>query len=137
MYDEKWSRFTPRQRLNVDQSPLPFAVTTKRTYEHLEGEQQHNQPVDASYTQILKVFIGQAQRKWLDDKENAKKWYGCESSFSTKERRILITHWAGEAHNKLLSSEYDNLRLRVWQKTGCLMTANGSEDGPDKARGAR
>jgi len=42
-YDEKWGRFIPRQRLNVDQSPLPFAVTTKRTYKHMEkGGQQHN-----------------------------------------------------------------------------------------------
>ena len=42
-YDQKWGRFTPRQRLNVDQSPLPFAVTTKRTYEYIgEGEEQSN-----------------------------------------------------------------------------------------------
>lgn len=45
-YDQKWSRFTPRQRLNVDQSPLPFAVTTKRTYEYIrEGEEQRNHKV--------------------------------------------------------------------------------------------
>ena len=237
----------PRQRLNVDQSPLPFTVTTKRTYEHIdEGVQQRNhkvwisqpgsgldvcqytlqvcfrptgdqpklgiifrgtgkwisedeskaypdidiyfqenawadtnvsvewvektlseavkdddrfvlfcdnltgqvatefreavaklggvvwyglpgatnlwQPVDAGYAQILKTLIGQAQRKRLHDDENAEKWYGHETSFSAKERRILISHWAGEAYKKLLSSEYDNLRLRVWQKTGCLMT---------------
>lgn len=36
----------PRQRLNVDQSPLPFTVTTKRTYEHIdEGVQQRNHKV--------------------------------------------------------------------------------------------
>lgn len=45
-YDKKWGRFTPRQRLNVDQSPLPFAVTTKRTYEYIgEGEEQRNHKV--------------------------------------------------------------------------------------------
>lgn len=262
-YDEKWGRFIPRQRLNVDQSPLPFAVTTKRTYEHMEkGGQQHNhkvwisqpgsgldkrqctlqvcfrptgdqpklgiifrgtgkrisedekkayhpdidvyfqenawadtkvsvewvektlteavrgddrfvlfcdnltgqvatefkeavtklggivwyglpgatdlwQPVDAGYAQILKTLIGQAQRKWLDDEENAEKWYGHETSFSAKERRILITHWAGEAYKKLLTSEYDNLRLRVWQKTGCLMTADTSEDDLIKPEGLK
>ena len=262
-YDQKWGRFTPRQRLNVDQSPLPFAVTTKRTYEYIgEGEEQRNhkvwisqpgsgldkrqctlqvcfrptggqpkigiifrgtgkrisadekeayhpdvdiyfqenawadtnvsvewvkrtltesvkdderfvlfcdnltgqvssefkeavaklggvvwyglpgatdlwQPVDAGYAQILKVLIGQAQRKWLDDEENAEKWYGHESSFSAKERRILITHWVGEAYKKLAGSEYDNLRLRVWQKTGCLMMADGSEDGLIKREGLK
>lgn len=95
------------------------------------------QPVDAGYAQILKVLIGQAQRKWLDDEENAEKWYGHESSFSAKERRILITHWVGEAYKKLAGSEYDNLRLRVWQKTGCLMTADGSEDGLIKPEGLK
>ena len=54
-----------------------------------------------------------------------------------KERRILITHWVGEAYKKLAGSEYDNLRLRVWQKTGCLMTADGSEDGLIKPEGLK
>ena len=34
-YDPKWGRFLPMQRLNVDQSPLPFVVHGKRTYEHV------------------------------------------------------------------------------------------------------
>lgn len=34
------------------------------------------QPVDASYAQILKTLIGQAQQRWLDDDENAEKWHG-------------------------------------------------------------
>ena len=98
----------------------------KKRIDHRGLQQDINlwQPVDAGYAQILKVLIGQAQRKWLDDEENAEKWYGHESSFSAKERRILITHWVGEAYKKLAGSEYDNLRLRVWQKTGCLMTAD-------------
>ena len=40
----------------------------------------------------------------------------------------LITHWIGEAYAKLTSPEYNHLRLRVWQKTGCLRTADGSDD---------
>ena len=32
-YDQKWGRFLPKQRFNVDQCPLPFVITTKRTYE--------------------------------------------------------------------------------------------------------
>ena len=35
-YDKKWGRFKPCQRFNVDQSPLPFAVDTKRTYDVAE-----------------------------------------------------------------------------------------------------
>ena len=47
-----------------------------------------------------------------------------------KERRILITHiyWIGEAYEKLTSVKYDHLRLRVWEKTGCMITADESDD---------
>ena len=41
------------------------------------------QPVDAGYVQILKMLICQAQRRWLDDDENAEKWYGHDSSFTS------------------------------------------------------
>ena len=34
-YDEKWGRFKPHQRFNVDQSPLPFAIEKTRTYEKI------------------------------------------------------------------------------------------------------
>ncbi|EDO41481.1 predicted protein [Nematostella vectensis] len=84
------------------------------------------QPVDAGYSQLLKTLVGQAHSAWLNDDENSEKWLG--SALSAKERRILITHWAGDAYAKLLSPEYDGVRLRVWQKSGCLMTANGVDD---------
>ena len=45
-YDEKWGRFTPEQRFNVDQSPCPFALNLKRTYHLFEdGTDQHQQKV--------------------------------------------------------------------------------------------
>lgn len=250
-YDKKWGRFLPNQRFNVDQSPLPFVVDVKRTYEQIEykhsekiwiaqpgsgldkrqctlqiltraeGEQpriavifrgkgkrispdekmswhqdvdiywQENawadtevsvewikgtlsksvqglsrfvlfldnlnsqeseqfkssvselngvawyglknatdlwQVVDAGIAQLHKVLIGQAHREWLDKEGNADKWYGNDSQFTASERRILITHWVGDAWKKLCSPEYDNFRRRCWEKTGCLLTADGSED---------
>ena len=251
-YDEKWGRFTPEQRFNVDQSPLPFVNTTKRTYEIVKkkdryhkvwisqpgsglekrqctlqicvraaGEQprlaiifrgkgmrissdekaswhkdvdvyfQPNawadtefsvkwakntlsksvkdlkrfvlfadnltaqvsddfkksvsdlkgvawfgypnatdlwQPVDAGYAQLLKVLINQAFHAWLDDDEHANLWYGQEKGFTAKDRRVLITQWAGDAYKKLLSPTYDSFRSRLFQKTGCLMTSDGSDD---------
>ena len=30
-YDSKWGRFKPTQRLNLDQSPLPFVINMKKT----------------------------------------------------------------------------------------------------------
>ena len=42
-YDEKWGRFKPAERLNVDQSPLPFVIDVKRTYEYVEsGSKNHD-----------------------------------------------------------------------------------------------
>lgn len=86
------------------------------------------QVVDAALAQMLKVLIGQVHHDWLDQEENADKWYGNESKFSASDRRILITHWTGDAWKKLCSPEYENLRRRHWEKTGCLITADGSED---------
>ena len=33
--DEKWGNFKPDERINVDQSPLPFVVNSKKTYEFI------------------------------------------------------------------------------------------------------
>ena len=52
------------------------------------------QPVDAGYAELFKIFVQQAQHDWLDKEENAEKWYGTESGFPAKDRRILITLWA-------------------------------------------
>ena len=65
---------------------------------------------------------------WLDNEDNAEKWYGNESGFCAKDRRILITLWAGSAYQKLISKDYDDFRWRLFEKTGCLITADGSED---------
>lgn len=87
------------------------------------------QVVDAGIGQLLKVFVGQAYRDWLDKEENANKWYGNDDSkFTASEQRILITHWAGEAWEKLCSNECEQFFRGCWEKTGCLLTAEGSED---------
>ena len=48
--------------------------------------------------------------------------------FSAKDRRILITLRAGNAYQKLISDDYDDFRWRLFEKTGCLITADGSGD---------
>ena len=42
-YHSKWGRFLPEERWNVDQSPLPFVVNSKRTYEteNARGNKDH------------------------------------------------------------------------------------------------
>ena len=96
------------------------------------------QPVDAGYAQTLKQLIAIEHRDWLDADNNSDKWFnndGNENPFTAKERRILITHWAGEAWKKLNESKYDQLCWRCWGATGALITADGSEDKKIKPEG--
>ena len=86
------------------------------------------QPVDADYAELLKKFVTQKLHDWLDSEDNADRWYNNTDPFSAKERRILIIHWAGQAYEKLTSPEYDKFRWRLWEKTGCLITVDGSDD---------
>ena len=41
-YNSKWGRYAPEQRFNVDQSPCPFVINTKKTYEMLEKKNPNN-----------------------------------------------------------------------------------------------
>ena len=86
------------------------------------------QPVDAAYAKMLKTLMEQEHHKWLDDEEHVDRWYGNEEPYSAKERRILITHWADEAYTKLCENEYDDFRRKLWLKTGCLISVDGSND---------
>ena len=74
------------------------------------------------------VLAGHNYQKWLDEGDNVNSWFGHENTLTAMQRRILITQWVGKAWQTLCGSEYDNLRKRCWEKTGCLMTAGGSED---------
>ena len=63
--------------------------------------------------------------KWL---QRAKMVWERGPPYTAKERRMLLTQWAGETWNILCTSKYDKLRCKCWMKTECLMTAVGSED---------
>ena len=41
-YDKKWGRYLPLQRFNMDQSPLPFARDTTKTYEQRDKRSKEN-----------------------------------------------------------------------------------------------
>ena len=81
------------------------------------------QPGDNSYGALYKRLISQIQDEWLESDENVDLWLG---NSGEKTRRILITHWVGEAHERLQSEEYNKTRYRCYEKTGCLVTADGS-----------
>ena len=86
------------------------------------------QVVDAGVAQLLKNLIAIEHNEWLDKDENADLWFCHEKKFTASERRILITHWSGKAWEKLTSPKYNSFMRNCWQKTGCLMTADGSDD---------
>ena len=41
-YNPVYGRFVPAQRYNMDQSPLPFAIGTKKTYDCIEPKNKEN-----------------------------------------------------------------------------------------------
>ena len=81
------------------------------------------QPVDAGCGRIMKVKIGEALERWLEEKDNLEKWH---DRLSAKERRILRTQWTGEAWSQCCTDHH--FFQRLFEKTGCLITADGSDD---------
>eukprot|EP00795_Rhopilema_esculentum_P000160 gene160-biopygen6813 len=40
----------------------------------------------------------------------------------------MLTHWVGNATEKLSAEDYDKVRYRCFEKTGCLIIVDGSAD---------
>lgn len=86
------------------------------------------QPVDGGYAATLKTFVKHAFFNWLDDDDNVEKWYGIDSKFTASQKRILVTHWCGAAYRKLTDPRFDDFRHCLFEKTGCLIAADGTND---------
>ena len=87
------------------------------------------QPVDCGFGNMLKSMVRTVQDEWLEDDSNIDLWLGnSDQKLDVKQRRILITHWVGENYNRLSGEQYASSRWRCFEKTGCVITANGSED---------
>lgn len=102
----------------------------------LPGATDKWQPVDAGYGFTLKHLIKKVQDEWLDlEDENGQPnidLWADSKGLSASHRRILFTEWVGKASDMLNHSNYDNFRWNCFEKTGMLMTADGSDD--DKIR---
>ena len=69
------------------------------------------QPVDNGFGKMLKAKISSLQEQWLEQDENIDLWTGNgDKKLDVKQRRILITHWVGEAFNTLMDEEYSKTR---------------------------
>ena len=67
----------------------------------------------------------------MDFQENAGLRMGTANKvLSARERRILLTQWVGKSWEKIHdeNSSYQNCLWRYFEKTGCLLTADGSDD---------
>ena len=82
------------------------------------------QPIDQGEGFMMKKKIGLYLDEWLEDEENFDKWH---RTISAKERRILMTKFVGQAWEEL-NEDYSEMRRKFFQKTGCLMTADGTDD---------
>ena len=66
------------------------------------------QPVDAGCGRIMKVKIGEALERWLEEKDNLEKWH---DRLSAKERRILMTQRTGKAWSQCCTNHHFFKRL--------------------------
>ena len=82
------------------------------------------QPMDQGERFMMKKKIGLYLDELLEDEENFDKWH---RTISAKERRILMTKFVGQAWEEL-NEDYSEMRKKFYQKTGCLMTADGTDD---------
>lgn len=53
---------------------------------------------------------------------------GDGSTLKRLSNQEFIRNWAGNVYRKLTQSSYEGFRLRLFQKTSCLITEDGSED---------
>ena len=81
----------------------------------------------------MKLLISREFENWLEVDENLDKWEN--GSISASEKRILITEFVGAAWHKLFSWA-DFKPVSYFQRTGCLLTLDGSEDNLLKIEGA-
>ena len=87
------------------------------------------QPVDAGIAKELKeLALGDrvGLDKWLESKANRKRW--TRNQINAQARRLLSMKFLGAAWDSLHSADYSRLRMSAWRRTGCLITADGSDD---------
>jgi hypothetical protein len=81
------------------------------------------QPIDAGCGKMMKLKIAAEMEKWLEEDQNLEKWH---DKISAKERRILMTNWTADAWKELC--QYKDFFRRLFEKTGCLITVDASDD---------
>ena len=73
--------------------------------------------------QALEAGALHFQKQWLENDENLRRWENGE--ISSREKRILATHWFGKSYEMLLSKEKELLRAEAFECTGCNTDVDG------------
>ncbi|XP_014675269.1 PREDICTED: jerky protein homolog-like [Priapulus caudatus] len=95
-----------------------------------ENQTDKVQPIDAGYGKLIKSKVGEAMEGWLEKEANLEEWH---DKLSAKRRRILMTQWTAQAWRELSTNK--GLCKKLFEKTGCLMTADGSNDDQIRPQG--
>ena len=89
----------------------------------VKGGTQALLPVERGLGQALKAGALHFQKQWLENDENLRRWENGE--ISSREKRILATHWFGKSYEMLLSKEKELLRAEAFECTGCNTDVDG------------
>jgi len=91
---------------------------------------QSIQPLDAAFGRSLRCSVGRKLDEWLIDADNLAKW---EKGMSAAERRILISDVVAGAMTECL--KIDDMRVGCFERTGVLLTLDGSDAGKIRPQG--
>jgi hypothetical protein len=103
--------------LNVTKSIIPGGGTA------------YVQPLDDAPNRIVKHLIREQEEAWIEN--NLEEWES--STMKLSKRRILMTHWIGNAV-KILCRDYQDVIINSFRKVGLSLNPDGSEDHKIKIR---
>jgi hypothetical protein len=89
------------------------------------------QPIDAGLGRSVRNKIANLLDEWLMIEQNLERW---EGKMTASERRIVTTHFISNAIKYVMSSDMEKMRLRAFEKTGCLITWIPMDDHDSKIR---
>ena len=87
------------------------------------------QAIDAGYGRSVRCAIGRLLNEWLMAGDNIERWES-EKGMTAAERRVLISSLVSKANKSSLAN--DSMRIGCFERTGMLLTVDGSDD--DKIR---
>ena len=88
------------------------------------------QPIDASIGKTTRnLLLGNkfGLGAWLEhSRENRRKW--TKSKLDSQLRRLMCMQFLGKAWQTIHTDTYERMHANAWVKTGCLLTADGTDD---------